>query len=236
MPGITVGDMLAQSTDSLGESVLISPSYGLGIPLADLKDRFGQHFSLGGQLGYLNKKGGYFSINYNLIFGSRVKEDVLSNLRTIEGGIIGRDMQFASVFLRERGHQLYINAGRFLRFRKGTAASGILLAAGTGFLKHKIRIVDDFDSVTQLQDPYIKGYDRLSSGLSLHQNISYLHLSKDKLVNFFINLQFTEGFIRDRRGINYNRSPLLLERKDILMTIQVGWVLPIYFKKEIRYY
>jgi hypothetical protein len=138
--------------------------------------------------------------------------------------------------LRERGHHIFGNAGHFLRFRKGTAASGILLATGVGFLQHKIRIVDDFDSVTQLGEPYVKGYDRLSSGFSLHQNISYLHLSPDKLVNFFINLQFTEGFIRDRRGVNYNGSPLLLKRQDILMTIQIGWVLPVYFAKKIRYY
>jgi hypothetical protein len=228
--------VIAQANDSLRSGFLLSPSYGIGIPAIDLKDRFGLHFTLGGNLAYLAKSGFYSSVNYNFIFGNSVKEDVLSNLRTLEGGIIGRDMQFASVFLRERGHHFFVNAGRYLRFGEGKLFSGIVISAGLGYLQHKIRIVDDFDSVTQLGDPYIKGYDRLSGGLSFNQNLCYLHLSEDRLVNFYLNLQLTEGFTRDLRGLNYNQSPLIKKRKDLTLNLQIGWIIPIYFEKEIRYY
>jgi len=225
-----------QDLDSLRSGFMISPHYGLAGPLSDLSDRFGTLFTIGGSVSYLSKSGLFGSINYSYLFGSQVKEDILSNLRTSEGGIIGRDMQFANVFLRARGSHLYVNAGYLLRFAGEQLRSGILVNGGAGMLTHRIRIVDDFNSIAQIGGDYIKGYDRLSRGLSLQQSISYLHLSGDKLVNFYVKLQLVEGFTRDLRQYNYNRTPVLKNRVDILPSLEIGWIIPIYLRKEQRYY
>ena len=208
---------VGQPQDSLKSLLQVSARYGAGLPLADLKDRYGDHFTLGGSLAFLSKNNGYVGLNYDLLFGNQVKEDVLSNLRTIEGGIIGNDMQFASIFLRERGHQFSVDAGYLVQLRKKSFhRSGFLLTAGLGYLMHKIRIVDDFDSVVQLQRAYLKGYDRLSSGWTLNQKISYLHLSGDKLINFYVSMSVSEAFTKDRRQFNYNQTELRINRFDVV--------------------
>ncbi|MBK8503009.1 MAG: hypothetical protein IPL46_12805 [Saprospiraceae bacterium] len=228
---------IGQPQDSLKSLIQLSARYGAGLPMADLKDRFAEHFTLGGSVAFLSKNNFYLGANYDLLFGNQVREDVLSNLRTIEGGIIGSDMQFASIFLRERGHQFSIDAGHLVQLRKNSRhRSGFLLVAGLGYLVHKIRIVDDFDSVVQLQHAYLKGYDRLSSGWTLNQKISYMYLSEDKLINFYISISVAEAFTRDRRQFNYNQTGVKINRFDVLTGIQLGWIIPIYLTPEIRYY
>jgi len=229
-------DIKGQSLDSLRSGFLISPHYGLATPMSDLGDRFGTLFTFGGNISYLAKSGFFASINYSYLFGSQVKEVVLKELRTSEGGIIGRDMQFANVFLRSRGSHIFMTAGYLLRFRDQLVRSGILVNVGAGLLSHRIRIVDDFNSIAQISGEYIKGYDRLSRGMSILQSISYLHLSGDKLVNFYVKLQITEGFIADKRQYNYDRTPVLENRLDILPSLEIGWIIPIYLRKEQRYY
>lgn len=233
---IISGRSLSQTSDSLKSVVILAPHYGAGFPLADLKDRFGNHFNFGATISWLSKKNLYLGINYSNFFGNQVKEDVLSNLRTIEGGIIGSDMQFASVALRERGQTFYLDIGYLFQKNKSFSKSGFLVSAGAGFLTHKIRIVDDFNSVIQLQDPYIKGYDRLSQGFSLIQKITYLFLSRDRMVNFYISTYMMEAFTKDKRQFNFNQSDLKPDRLDILAGLQVGWIIPVYLTKEPRYY
>jgi hypothetical protein len=146
-------------------------------------------------------------------------------------------MQFASIFLRERGHQISVDAGYLFQLCKNSRhRSGLLLVAGVGYLTHKIRIVDDFDSVVQFQRAYIKGYDRLTSGWTLNQKISYMYLSEDKLINFYVSVSLTEAFTKDRRQFNYNQTEVKIKRFDVFTGIQLGWIIPIYLTPEIRYY
>ncbi len=225
-----------QTPDSLGSLIMIRPHYGAGLSLADLHDRFGHHFNPGASISWLSTKNLFLGIQYDYVFGNQVKEDVLSHLRTIEGGIIGSDMQFASVALRERGQALSTDLGYFIQFPGLRARSGFLLTAGAAYLKHKIRIVDDYDSVIHLRDPYIKGYDRLTEGFGLTQGISYVFLARDKMVNFSLGIRVMEAFTKDQRQYNYDQSPLKSRRLDILAGLQLGWVLPVYLTPETRYY
>ena len=234
---ICPSNLLSQEDSSTGSVAWVHLDYGVQIPFADLKDRFGQNFGLGGGGGFLSNKGLFLSIDYTLLFGNKVREDVLSNLRTIEGGIIGRDQQFAEIFLRERGYQTSIQAGYFLGAKSSGQKSGLLLSGGLGWLQHKIRIIDEFDAVTQVRGLYNRGYDRLSTGFSLHQSIRYLYLSENKLINFLLQVDLSESFTRDRRGINYNNA-LTAETKrlDILTGIKLSWIIPIYSQQQTRYY
>jgi hypothetical protein len=225
-----------QTPDSLRSLLMIRPHYGAGLSLADLHDRFGHHFNPGASISWLSKKNLFLGIQYDYFFGNQVKEDVLSHLRTIEGGIIGSDMQFASVALRERGQALSTDLGYFVRLPGSQARSGFLVTAGAAYLRHKIRIVDDYDSVIQLRDPYNKGYDRLTEGYGLTQGISYVFLARDKMINFSLGIRLMEAFTKDQRQYNYDQSPLKSRRLDILAGLQLGWVLPVYLTPETRYY
>ncbi len=218
----------AQESPDISTRFFIAPKYGVGIPEGDLNKRFGTHFNFGGKLSIITPGRLYFGVNYSFIFGSHVKEDVLSNLRTIEGGIIGSDMRFASVFLRERGHHFYSEAGYFLSKNGKKAVSGFLFAAGLGYLLHKVRIVDEFDSVVQLRDDYIKGYDRLTGGLSISQSLSYLFFSHDSMINFYLSAHISEGFTKNLRGINYDNNLETAKRLDVMAGVEVGWIIHLF--------
>ncbi len=217
--------------------ILVKVSYGIGLPLGDLSDRFGQHFELSGGIGFLTAKNLHFSIDYDFLFGNKVKEDVLSSLRTIEGGIIGRNMQFASVFLRERGSKLSLNMGYFLGKKASGQRRGFLLDMGLGYLRHKVRIVDDFDSVVQIFPPALKGYDRQTSGFLLRQSLQYMYLSDNRMVNFYLGIDISEGFTKSDRAYNYSSQSFDTDnRVDILAAFRIGWIVPIYLSKAQRYY
>ncbi len=224
--------------DSSGYAVIMPHiHYGAGLPGADLKDRFGLHFDLGAGVSILSKRNLFFGAGLNFIFGNDVKENVLSSLLTAEGGIIGSDMRFASVFLRERGFQVHLDAGYLFAAKNLQKKSGLLLTAGVGVLSHHIRFVDDFDSVIQLQSPYHRGYDRWSMGISINEFIGYVHLSDNRMVNFYGGIQLTQGLTTNVRGYNYDQ---MLEdtarRFDVLTTLQVGWIFPISLRRERRFY
>ena len=233
--------VMLQGQDSIehttGSFILPHLHYGVGLPGVDLANRFGSHFDLGLGNSVLTDRGFYFGFGCNLLFGSDVKENVLSSLLTIEGGIIGADMQFASIFLRERGFHAYARTGFLFKIRDFGKASGILCTGGIGILSHRIRFVDDFDSLIQLAEPYTRGYDRLSRGVSFHQFLGYLHLSKNRLVNFMAGFEFTQGLTRSVRRYNYDqRSADTDQRIDLLSTLKIGWIFPISLTREQRYY
>ncbi len=219
-------------------TVLVGLHYGAHLPGVDLAERFGMNFNLGGSISYLAQKSIFLSVNYNFLFGTDVKEDALGSLRTAEGLIVGRDMQFANIFQRERGQYVVGLAGVLIPFKPDqNRRSGLLLAAGGGLLAHKIRFVDDFDSVTQLASPYDKGYDRLTMGLAFAQHIGYLHLGKDEMLNFFVGIDLVEGFTKNQRRFNYDLASFDEDgRFDLLTGIRVGWMFPILLEEKTVYY
>ncbi len=208
----------------------------MGFPGGDLKDRFGMHFNLGAGASLLTRHNVFLSAGYNFYWGNNVRENVLEPLETVEGGIIGNDMNFASVFLRERAGEFYLQAGYLFQL-SDRQRSGILATAGVGILTHKIRIVDDFDSAIQLFPPYNRGYDRLTSGFSVNQFIGYLHLGRQRMINFYAGIHLTEGFTQSLRKYNYDQKSADLEKRfDLLTTLKVGWILPFQLGHQVRYY
>ncbi|MDH3649795.1 MAG: hypothetical protein OEQ53_08930 [Saprospiraceae bacterium] len=230
-------DLIAQEDDP-SSLILVQLHYGIQTPGADLANRFGTNFNLGGNIAFLSPSNLFLSLTYNFLFGSNVKEDVLSPIRTVEGLIIGQDQQFANLFMRERGQYAAGIAGTLLPInRDRNASSGILLAAGIGVLKHKIRFVDDFDSVAPLFHPYSKGYDRLTSGLALVQHVGYLHLGKDAMLNFFAGFDLVQGFTKNRRGYNYDQGAFDdANRTDLLVGFRLGWIFPLLLGERTIYY
>ena len=191
-----------------GSFALVPLKYGIGRPGGDLQNRFGSHFELGTGVAFLGKRNLYIGLQYGFIFGNAVKINPLAPLETIEGGLIGRDLSFASVALRQRGQHYALSLGYLFSTRQNARKAGILAHAGVGVLTHKIRIVDDFDAVTPISGLYLRGYDRLSRCLSLHQSVGYLYMSENKMINLYASIDLVEGFTRSLRQYNYDtRQP-----------------------------
>ena len=162
------------------------------------------------------------------MFGNTVKQDVLSNLRTPQGFIIGNDRAPAQVFLRERGYFIGPYVGKIFRLNERRYQTGIKLSIGGGLFQHKIRIQDDTRSVTQLTGEYEKGYDRLSNGPALYTFLGYQHIAIDNRLNFLVGVDYLFARTQNKRDWNFDEGRKETEtRTDHLFGIRVGFILPL---------
>ena len=219
----------------------ISATFGRQIPAGDLSARFGNSLSVGIGIEYETIPSGWiFNIESNYIFGNTVKEDVLKLLRTTDGNIISDLNTYADVSLRERGLYTGVTLGKIFKLHdNGNRFGGIRCALGGGWWYHKIRIQDNQDAVSQLSGEYARGYDRFSAGIATTQFIGYQMISRDRTINFYIGLEATEGFTKNRRGFNFDTGLRDdLKRIDVLYGVRVGWQLAIFTNQkaeEIEY-
>lgn len=216
----------------------IGAQIGGHMPFGDLGDRFGWGGLTGGTFMYKSPKNLTLEANVGFIFGNQVKEDtILRNLMTETGIFIGRDGNPVDVFLNERGFVGTVRVGKILPIIGPNPNCGLHLAAGVGMMQHKIRIEPEFDALPQLQGDYKKGYDRLTNGFALSQSIGYQHFGNYRFANFYVGLEFFEGFTRSRRSIDFDTMmPDTKDRMDILGTFVVRWYFPMYKRQASDYY
>jgi len=226
--------------DNSGGVLLYSATIGYHFPGGDLRDRFGRSFSAGSAVEWISKNNLIYGIDGSIFFGNVVKEDVLANLRTEEGQIIGNTRSYADVVQRQRGFYFGAHFGKLFNIIKDQNRSGIRTTISLGLWQHKIRIQDDPQSfVTQLDKQYKKGYDRLTNGFTLNEFIGYQHLSPNRLINFYFGLDFYQGFTKNRRSFNFDtRMQDDRKRFDMKVGFKLGWSLPFYLGEdaEERYY
>src|SRR5688572_26799444 len=120
---------------------------------------------------------------------------------------------------------------------KASVNSGVYVLAGAGFMQHKIHYEDVSRTASQLRGDYKKGYDRLTNGLALTQNLGYMYLAERRNINFFVQLEITEGFTQNRRDYNFDlMGPDNQKRLDLLYGIKLGWIFPVYKKLPQEFY
>ncbi len=219
---------------------LFGLEYGLNLPGADLADRFGQNLKIGGSISFLpQNRSDHFGLKASYYFGDTVKQDVLAHLRDQNGYILGINYEYAQVKLRQRGFEISAFYSKIFPFGKSNPRTGIRADLGVGLYQHWIRLQDDFVTAAQLNDPYDKGYDRMTNGLALTQFLGYHYMSKDKRINFYAGFEFLQAFTQNRRYYDFATMGVdTQKRTDLMYGIKVGWILPVYIEKspETLYY
>jgi hypothetical protein len=223
--------------DSTVAVPIMSASYGYLFSAGDLLKRFGNNSSLQLNIDFKTKKNWLLGINGSFLFGKNVKESLFDSIATSDGLIINKNGEFADVRLYERGFTVSTTIGHMFSFNKPNPNSGVVVNVGVGFIQHKIRIEVDNSNVPQLSKEYKKGYDRLSNGLLLTENIGYLYLSNNRLTNFYFGFECMQGFTKSRRSYDYNlKKRDTQKRLDILYGARLAWVIPLYKKAPQEYY
>lgn len=231
----------AQQDFNNEEGVLLySVTLGFHSSAGDLEKRFGRSLSVGSALEWISKNNLIYGLDGSIFFGNVVKEDVLANLRTPEGEIIGNTRSYADVVTRQRGFYAGAHFGKLFNLLKDNNRSGIRATMSVGIWQHKIRIQDDPQSfVPQLDKEYKRGYDRLTNGLTLNEFIGYQHLSSNRLINFYAGIDIYQGFTKSRRDFNFDTMMKDDQsRLDLKIGFKMGWSLPFYLgeKSEELYY
>lgn len=224
-----------QESRNKGNAILLHFSFGGQLPAGDLADRFAGNGTFGGSVEYLTANNFFMSVEGQGIFGTEVKEDPLSILRTPDGFIIGNDRALASVALRQRGLYIGGNIGKLFAF--GKHRQGLRVSIGGGWTRHKIRVQDNRKVLTQITGDYIKGYDRLTAGLALNQFVGWQFLGKLRRSNWMLGLEFQQGFTTSRRDWDFAEMRKLEgNRLDLRFGIKAAWTLPFYFTKSSEIY
>lgn len=226
---------------SVKDSSIYTPYVGIGfgyqLSAGDLVKRFGNNSAITGSLDFKTKKYWIFGINGSYIFGKDVKESLFDSIATPSGGIINGNGEFTDVRLFERGFTASLTAGRMFSWKKPNPNSGIVFSVGVGFIQHKIRIETIGNNAPQLSKQYKKGYDRLSNGLLLSQNLGYMYLSSNRLVNIYIGFECMQGFTQSRRSFDYDLMKQDTEKRlDILYGGKLVWILPLYKRAPQEFY
>lgn len=223
------------------DSALTIPLVGIHIggqlPFGDMADRFGPNLDAGGMFMLKTKKNWIVGIESNYFFGRNVKENVLSQLTNSDGFMIDNEGYPADIRVTERGLGIHLFGGRLFKLASANPNSGLIITAGAGYMHHKIKLYDAQQKIAAFKGDLVKGFDRLSAGLSLSQFVGYLFLGENRLLNFYAGIDCYEGFTTSVRKMNYDTGlPDTKRRLDVLLGFRFGWILPLYKKKPNDFY
>jgi hypothetical protein len=216
----------------------VSVSYAFHLPAGEMVDRFGNSHNIGLGFHIKSKTNWYYGVQASYEFGTKVIEPgLLQNLTLESGYIMDNQGQLSKLSIQQRGFMVTADGGYLFDIIGPNKNSGLLVYGGVGFMQHKIRIEHQENEIPQLEGEYLKGYDRLSNGLALHQFVGYYHMSNNRLINFYIGLEAWEGFTQGRRPIYFDtQEPGDAKRRDGLGGIRAGWTLHLYRRMSNGYY
>ncbi|MFZ1380712.1 MAG: hypothetical protein WAS56_13665 [Saprospiraceae bacterium] len=210
----------------------IDINYGFGLPLADLKSRYGQHLIVGSDLIFQPKSTKWaIGLSGHYGFGNNVKEDVVSAFRTQhEGLLIGSDGFLAEVKLKERVYIAQVWLGTIVPLgSQRSARHGIRIKCGLGYFKHFIKILDESRSLPQFNDEYIKGLDRRTGGILISNFTGYEYLDNKNRICFYVGVEPMWGLGKSLANVQYDTNPYngLSSRNDVLLNFKAGWIIPL---------
>lgn len=215
---------------------IVGLGYGYYLSSGDMVSRFGNNSAVSLNVDFKLKNYWMFGINGSYLFGNKIKESLFDSIS--KGNyIVNSEGDLADVRTFERGFTVSATVGRMIALTAKRPNCGLIIQAGIGFIQHKIRIEVIGNDVPQLSKEYKKGYDRLSNGLLLSQNLGYLFLSNNHLANFYVGLECMEGFTQSRRSFDYDKMQRdTKKRLDILYGAKIAWILPLYKRAPKEFY
>lgn len=220
-------------------ATLVTIDYGLILPAGDMAKRFGMSSKVGGNVLHKTTKNFLYGVDGYFLFGNLIAEDSLAiNLINSDGYITGTDGLPADVNFFLRGYLATVKMGKIFEFGKAkNPGSGLFVLGGVGYMQHKIHIDEKSQAVPQLQGEYKKGYDRLTNGPALQQNIGYIHLNKNRRVNFWVAFEMVQAFTKNQRSFNFDtKTSETGRRTDLLFGLRLGWILPVYAQSKEHFY
>jgi hypothetical protein len=237
---------LAQ-TRAKADTALTVPMFVLGggydLPGGDFAKRFGPGPAAQAGVWVKTKGGWLLGFDYGFRFTGKVREGILDSIRlrdvSTPNQLIGSDGLYSDVRVTGRGYTLMLSAGRVwpIRLPGAGANAGLYTTLGAGFWQHKINFEDVGKSAVQLRDDYVKGYDRLTNGPALTERVGYLYLSAKRRINFFVNLEATQGFTQSRRAWDFSTQRHdTSHRLDLQFGIRAGWLFCVYKKLPNEFY
>ncbi len=216
---------------------MITAVYGMQWKGAEIANRFGRNYTVGGSFAFKNKKQWYYGIKGNFNWGSNVEENsILNSIMTSDGMVIDNEGRLTYIYLEERGTSFFLTGGKLFNVLTKNSNSGILVYGGIGTLEHKIKISFK-DKIQILNDDYKKGYDRLSFGIASNLFVGYMHLSKNRFINFYGGFDLIYGQTKSLRKYNYDTQQADTDyTSNLFYGFNVGWIIRLNKRTKDEFY
>lgn len=230
--------ILAQSVkDSTFRILMVGVHLSGQFPQKDLAKRFGPNLNVGGTFTWKTKHNVLFGFESSYFFGKNVREDVTRSMKNEEDFVVDNEGYPADLRLTMRGLNLYLNVGYLFSKLGHNPNSGLFFTVGGGYMQHKIKLYDANQKIAAVKGDLKKGYDRLSGGFALTQFVGYKYLSNNRLTNFYVGVEFYEGFTQSYRVLNYDTGLTDTDKRlDVSVGFRFGWILPLYKRTKDFYY
>ena len=242
----TLGAQRDISKEALGTSI-IDFRYTLQVPAQDMAERFGVNSAVGAGFLYKTKSNWLIGIELNYMFSQNIKnsDSLLWDLEVHPGEfIISNSGGSSEVRLHERGMNGFVKFGKLFSILSPNPNSGFFVTVGAGYLGYKIRIDNVASKALIFADnadgynDYLKGYDRLTGGFALSENVGYMLFSNSRLLNFYVAADFMQGFTKNKRIYDFDRRAYTDQntRHDFLYGFRVGWIFALYQRPPKDFY
>lgn len=225
--------------DSAISTPLAYGTYGFHMLGGDIADLYGPSSTIGGGLGYKFKSNFYIGLEYNYLFGGKVKngDEILQGILTSDGQLITQGGEYAIFQYMLRGHIIWFQFGKLFPVFGPNPNSGILVKLGGGFTQHRMDISIQENSALQLDGDYKYGYDRMNRGYGLNQFIGYQFLGDSRIWNFHAGFECSQAWTRNVRDVNFDtRMKDDTQHLDLYFGIKIGWIIPFYKQAPADYY
>ena len=199
----------------------------LHVPWGDLADRFGPANTVGIGWRRTAASGWRYGVMYRFQTGADVREPgLLSNLIDPNGHVIDNEGRIALLTAQQRGTLLLATLGRKWSLGARHPETGFIAELGTGFWEHKVHFQNRGNRITQLEEPYLQGYDRLSGGWALVPRAGFEYHSPNGQARFQLGLEALLGRLQPSR--TWNTDTGMADegtRRDHALGLYAAWIL-----------
>jgi hypothetical protein len=219
-------------------AIVLDFSFGVQTPMANMRDNFKTNLNIAGKINFFTPKHYIFALQGEYIYSDNICTDVVSNLRNPDGLIVDKMGTPSNIALGQRGFFIGASIAKLFIFNPNKRRrAGLETRLTFGYLQHKIRLKVPGTDMVQIQGDYRHGYDRLTAGFAMQQYVGYRYMSPNRLINYFIGVDFLQGFTHNLRGYNFNERKVDTGLKiDMLLGIRAGLAIPfpIYTQKNTQ--
>ncbi len=222
--------------DTAAPMIWLDAHLAYHFPMGDLKSYFKNNFAVGPGFTFKSKSNWTVGFHFDYMFGANLRDPNYFNgtLANDNGIVIDGNglVSQGGITAEGRYWSLMADFGKIIPVDRWKN-SGIWLRMGLGYFSHKLRVDDVSKQYPQLDDNYAKGYDRRSGGFALNQFIGYQFIRKNRMLNFFVGIEFHEMWTKPNRNYIFFEGPTadMPAKFSGLIGIKAGWNIPLYERK-----
>ena len=205
-------------------------------PFGELQKTFKSNFGVGPGFTFKSKNNWTIGVHFDYMFNANLRDPNYFNgtLANEDGTVIDGNGLVSQGGITAEGRYWTVQGdfGKIIPLDRWKN-SGIWLRMGAGYFSHKLRLDDYSNQYPQLDDDYAKGYDQRSGGFVLNQFIGYQFVHKNRMLNFYIGLEFYEMWTKPNRNYIFFQGPTadMPAKFSGLIGFKAGWNIPLYERK-----